>query len=335
MTSRPDFGATTTGTEVAEYFADEIKGRNVVITGVSPKSLGGTLAWTIARHRPYDLVLASRDRSDLQKVQKELHQSTGVLARLVVLDLGAQASVRDAATRIAGVMTHIDLLINNAGVVSSERKTTSDGLELQFGVNHIGHFLLTNLLMPKLLASGTPRVVNVSSLGYQISPIRFHDYNFEGKVIPAEEEPGPGFPSIFTPNAAEGRPYHGFCAYGQSKTANILHAVSLNEKFGSMKLRAYAVHPGTINTDLSRNLTPEDWAWIETTAKNGLWKTHDQGIATTLVAALDPALAGPHDKIFLSDCQFEDVENRATDVEIAERLWQLSESLAGGDQARL
>ncbi|EME86149.1 uncharacterized protein MYCFIDRAFT_59350 [Pseudocercospora fijiensis CIRAD86] len=335
MTSRPDFGATTNGTEVAEYFAEEIKGRNVVITGVSPRSLGGTLALTIARHRPYDLVLASQSRSELQKVQKELHQSTGVLARLVVLDLSSQASVRDAAARIAGVMTHVDLLINNAGLVSSERKTTSEGLELQFAVNHIGHFLLTNLLMPKLLASGTPRVVNVSSLGYEISPIRFHDYNFEGKVIPPDEEPLPGFPLIFTPNAAEGRPYHAFCAYGQSKTANILHAISLNEKFASMKLRAYAVHPGTIDTDLSRNLTPADLAFVESTARNGVWKTHDQGIATTLVAALDPALATPHDKIFLSDCQFEDPKDHANDIEIADRLWQLSESLVGGDQARL
>lgn len=90
-----------------------------------------------------------------------------------------------------------------------------------------------------------------------------------------------------------------------------------------------------INTDLSRNLTPEDWAFIEGTAKNGVWKTHDQGIATTLVAALDPALAGPQDNIFLSDCQFEDLKDHAKDVEIAERLWQLSESLVGGDQARL
>ena len=90
-----------------------------------------------------------------------------------------------------------------------------------------------------------------------------------------------------------------------------------------------------INTDLSRNLTPGDWAFIEGTAKNGVWKTHDQGIATLLVAALDPKLATVQDKVFLSDCQFEDVKDYAKDPDIAERLWQLSQSLVGGDQARL
>lgn len=153
--------------------------------------------------------------------------------------------MREVAAQITDVIPHVDVLINNAGCVSSERKTTAEGLELQFGVNHIGHFLLTSLLLPKLLASGTPRVVNVTSLGYQISPIRFHDYNFEGKEIPPEEEPAPGFPKVFYPNPAEGKNYHAFCAYGQSKTGNILHAVGLNEKYGETGLRAYAVHPGS------------------------------------------------------------------------------------------
>lgn len=280
MTSQPDFGANTTGTEVAELFAEEIRGRNgmsrqlqlryaqescivlhnrkiedwehlqltstiVVITGVSPNSLGGTLALTIAKHQPHDLVLASRSQSNLQKVQEQLFQRTGVLARLVVLDLASQSSIREAAQEVMGAVTHIDILINNAGVTASDRRLTSDGLELQFGVNHIGHFLLTNLLMPKLLASESPRVVNVTSLGYNFSPFRFHDYNFEGQAVPPEEEASPGFPESFTPKPEEGRPYTGFCAYGQSKTANILHVVSLNERYGKLGLKAYAVHPGS------------------------------------------------------------------------------------------
>ena len=217
----------------------------MVITGVSPNSLGGSLALTIAKHKPHDLVLASRSNANLQKVQEQVFQATGVLARLVVLDLASQSLIREAAHELMSPMTHIDILINNAGVVASDRRLTADGLELQFGVNHIGHYLLTNLLMPKLLATRSPRVVNVTSLGYTISPFRFHDYNFEGKIIPPEEKTSPGFPEAFTPRPEQGRPYTGFCAYGQSKTANILHVVSLNEKYGKMGLKAYAVHPGS------------------------------------------------------------------------------------------
>ena len=109
--------------------------------------------------------------------------------------------------------------------------------------------LLTSLLTPLLLAgaerSGKPgmtRVVNVTSLGYRLSPLRFHDYNFEGKPIPIEEEPPSSIPAYMKP--APGREYYAFTAYGQSKTANILHAVSLNEKLGSRGVKAFAVHPG-------------------------------------------------------------------------------------------
>lgn len=145
--------------------------------------------------------------------------------------------------------------------------------------------------------------------------------------------------------------YSPFPAYGQSKTANILHCVSLNQKLGSKGLKALAVHPGCIYvssrgsnmtltistaiwTDLSRNLTPEDLKIIEGTATD--WVTQDQGTSTILVAALDPKLAQADDarQVFMADCQVEIVENFASDLNIAERLWQLSEKLTG-ETARL
>ena len=119
----------------------------------------------------------------------------------------------------------------------------------------MGHFLLTSLLTPLLLAgaakatpSGAIRAVNVTSLGYRLSPVRFHDYNFEGRQVPPEEEPPDGLPPHMKPSTVDGRPYQGFCAYGQSKTANILHCVSLNQKFQEQGIRAFAVHPGCENT---------------------------------------------------------------------------------------
>lgn len=322
---------------------------SVCITGVSPKSLGEALAKSIAKHSPATLILASRTKSKLEEVVRLVQeQSPSIQPKLVVLDLASLKAVRQAAGEILYLVDHIDILINNAGVVSSDRRETADGVEQTFGANHIGHFLCTSLLTPLLLKAaakspeaGLTRVVNVTSLGYRLSPIRFHDYNFEGKEVPMEEQPPLKLPSHMT--VGKERPYASFPAYGQSKTANILHCVSLNQKLGTKGIRAIAVHPGcrcprsrrrvmltgatAIWTDLSRDLTPEDLKLIEGTAND--WITQDQGTSTILVAALDPKLAKADgaSQVFMADCQVESVEKFANDPEIAERLWQLSEQL--------
>lgn len=213
---------------------------------MSPKSLGESLATSIAQHGPKALVLASRTMSKLDAVAKVVKDTTGLAPVLVELDLSSKDSIYRAASKVADEIKHIDILINNAAVVSSERKETNDGLELTWATNHLGPFLWTSLLTPLLLASQTgSRVVNVTSLGYRLSPIRFHDYNFEGRPVPPEEEPPKGLPPHMKPDVSQNRPYQVFCAYGQSKTANILHCVSLNEKYQAKGLRAFAVHPGS------------------------------------------------------------------------------------------
>lgn len=318
---------------------------------MSPQSLGGKTAIAIARHGPATLILASRTKAKLDEVAKQIKQaSPDCEPKLVELDLASIAATCKAADAISRLVDHIDILIHSAAVVSSERRETADMIESQFGTNHIGPFLLTSLLTPLLKAAaarnrpGLMRVVHVSSLGYRLSPIRFHDYNFEGKPVPPEEEPSASVPAYMKPAVLEGRNYHVFCAYGQSKTANILHAVSLNQKLGAEGIRAFAIHPGcesavtrvllclrtneaisAIWTELSRSLSPRDLKAIEGTST--FWKTHDQGIATTLVAALDPKLAEPTSQVYLSDCQLVDVEKYATDPGIAERLWKLSEQI--------
>lgn len=222
----------------------------VCITGVSPKSLGESLATAIAKHSPATLILASRTKAKLEEVAKLVKdQSPEAELKVVVLDLASMKAVRSAAAEISQLVDHLDILINNAGVVSSERRETVDGLEQTFGANHVGHFLFTSLLTPLLLAGaaastspGATRVVNVTSLGYRLSPVRFHDYNFQGSEVPKEEQTPMKLPPHMT--ISKDRPYAPFPAYGQSKTANILHCVSLNEKLGSKGLKAFAVHPG-------------------------------------------------------------------------------------------
>lgn len=165
----------------------------------------------------------------------------------VILDLMSQDSVRKASVEIAKLAPHIDILINNAGFMTPKRQLTTEGIEAQFGANHIGHFLFTNLLMPQLLSAaksngpGATRVVNLTSLGHRLSPIRFHDYNFEGKEIPQEEQ-HPPLPPMFA-KGAQGA-YNGYVSYGQAKTANILFSVELNRLLKDKGVVSYAVHPG-------------------------------------------------------------------------------------------
>ena len=289
-----------------------------------------------AKHAPANLILASRTKSKLETVAKQIsEQSPGEKPRLIVVDLGSLASVKDAAKEVFNLVGHIDILVNNAAVTSSERRETIDGLESQFGTNYVGPFLFTHLLTPLLKAASTggkprpgmTRVVNVSSDGYKLSPIRFHDYNFEGKPVPVEEQPPPEIPSYMKPDPANGKNYYGFTAYGQSKTANILHAMSIRQKLGKDGVQGFAVHPGTIWTDLSRSLDKTDYDFIKNFPAE--WKTHDEGISTILVAALDPKLAGQTDLVYLSDCQLEDVSDFAKDASVAEKLWELSEKLTG------
>ncbi|KAK5700472.1 hypothetical protein LTR97_004989 [Elasticomyces elasticus] len=332
MSTAARWSQETTGTEVAEAFDSSIRGKTVLTTGISPKSLGESTALAIARHGPAKLILASRTMSKLQQVSDEISKlEPSIQSKLVVVDLSSQNSIREAAARINALTSHLDVLINNAAVVTSDRKESAEGIELQFATNHLGPWLLTSLLMPLLIAGaksaghpGTTRIVNVSSLGYHLSPVRFSDYNFEGNPIPSEERPSSRIPSHMQPDPAAGRPYYAFTAYGQSKTANILHAVALKQKLASHCVQAFALHPGSIWTDLSRNLSEEDLKIIEGTS--GFWKNQDQGCATTVAAAFDPGLCEAQ-QVYLSDCHLEDVSDYAKSPTIAERLWQLSEKL--------
>ncbi|KAF2462266.1 hypothetical protein BDY21DRAFT_330937 [Lineolata rhizophorae] len=336
MASHPEFDQNTGAMEVAKAFEEQVRGKTALVVGVSPQSLGESITLSLASQNPAHLILASRTRSKLEEIADQVKKS-GSTARvsILVLDLGSQKDVERAAKEISGLTDRLDIMINNAGLCVVKREFTPEGIELQFGANHIGPFLLTNLLTPLLLRTarspttspGSVRVVNVTSQGHRLCPIRFHDYNFDGKDIPAEERWAEGLPPSLT-NGRDGEFYPGFIAYGQSKTANVLFAVELTERLGKEGVMAYAVHPGSIETSLSRNLDTEGQATIANTST--FWKNLDQGGATILVAALDPALSKPNpESVYLSDCQLEPPAPHASDPAAAKRLWDLSEELVG------
>ncbi|KAH8722582.1 hypothetical protein GQ44DRAFT_807363 [Phaeosphaeriaceae sp. PMI808] len=331
--THPEWDEKTGGLEVAKAFADNINGKNVLITGVSPESIGSSIALSIASQSPALLLLASRTQNKVEEVLKTIRDKyPDVVAGIVLLDLMSQESVKVAAAEVASLTDRLDLIINNAGFMNQSRTTTKEGIEGQFGVCHIGHFLLTNLLAPKLLAAatssnapGSTRVINLTSLGHRISPVRFSDYNLTGKEVPPEEKnPGP-LPPLFQVNADDG--YNGWVAYGQAKTANILFTVGLNDRLNKRGITSYAVHPGSIWTGLGRNLDADGEAAIRNTSP--FWKNYDQGAATVLVAALDPALNVAESKgVLLHDCQLFEAAPHATDPNMMERLWTLSEKLS-------
>ncbi|KAL2221520.1 putative short-chain dehydrogenase [Thermoascus aurantiacus ATCC 26904] len=340
MTSHPEYKEKTTATEVARAFSDQIRNKNVVITGVAPNSLGEAIALAIASQNQSKLILASRTKEKVEQVITKIKGSfPNVSAEFVELDLASQKSVERAASSIAAQLDTIDVLINNAGVVVQEHRFTEENIELQFGTNHIGHFLLTNLLLDRIRNAarkpgsvpGATRIVNVTSAGHRLSPIRFHDYNFtaEGggtESLPPEEQPPAGLPDMFSPGS---RGYNGWLAYGQSKTANVLFSVYLTHRLKDAGIVSYSVHPGSIWTGLSRHL---DERGTETISKTGsFWKSTDQGAAPMLVAAFDPALNEPSEpsKTYLHECQLAEAAPHAVNLEAAERLFRLSEELVG------
>jgi NAD(P)-dependent dehydrogenase (short-subunit alcohol dehydrogenase family) len=225
------------------------------------------------------------------------------------LDLASLDAVEAFARSVLATHDRIGLLINNAGVMATPFGRTADGFERQLGTNHLGHFLLTGLLAPALVAGAPARVVNVSSAGHRISDINWDDPNYES------------------------RPYEKWEAYGQSKTANILFAVALERRLGPLGVHAYALHPGMIATNLGRHLDRSDLTALKERAtrsrSGGLpgYKSIPAGAATTVYAATAPELDG-RGGVYLADCAVSDEHAPwALDPDPADRLWSLSERL--------
>ncbi len=297
------FGSLSTALEVIE--GHDLSGRIALVTGASGGIGLETARALIAAGA--DVVLANRSPEKSDAALAELASSGPGNATALPLDLTSLASVRECAKAFLDRHDRLDILVNNAGVMATPFERTADGFELQFGVNHLGHFLLTHLLEDALLASPAARVVNVSSDALAMGGMDFDDPNYRE------------------------REYTTWGAYAQSKTANVLMVLELNRRFADRGLTALAVHPGVVATDLSRYLNDEDRGWLEGNIEKGgvTPKTAAQGAATTIAAILaDPgALDGA---FYFDDCQpRQKVARHARDPEAAERLWTLSLDLVG------
>lgn len=316
-----DFGFATTGEEVCKTLTSQIQGRTILITGTSANGLGAQCATTLAAHSPANLILVSRTKSKVDPVIAEIQTiNPAVAVTFVPCELSDQDAVRHAAATILAnaSLPKIDVVINNAGVMAIAAHTLDKhGNELTLSSNHLGHFLLTNLLLPKLLSGA--RIVNLSSHGHRISPFLFDDPTF---------------------SRDNGESYNAWTAYGQSKTANVLFGVELARRLEGRGVRAFAVDPGFImGTGLGLHIDfmaqlPELLAVAE---KNnpGMFgldasdaKSVAQGCSSTLVAALDPALE-VHSGAFIRDCRVWDAMPYAVDSDNARKLWAYSEEAVG------
>ena len=171
----------TTADEVVKELSDEITNKVVLTTGVSPGGLGAFFNQHIAPAKPALLILAGRNPSKNQETAESLSKAhPDVPVRTLRLDLESLQQVREAAATVNGWsdVAHIDVLVNNAGIMACEYAKTEDGFERQFATSHVGPFLFMNLIMPKILSSKSPRIVNVSSDGHRLSQIRWPDPGF-------------------------------------------------------------------------------------------------------------------------------------------------------------
>ncbi|ORY14627.1 hypothetical protein BCR34DRAFT_598971 [Clohesyomyces aquaticus] len=310
------FGPESTAEEVAVGLASEINGKTVIITGVSPSGLGAEAARVIFKQKPRLLILASRNKKTIDDTTVAIGGADSPdIVKAVELDLSDLESVRKAATEILDTTPVVDVLINNAGIMMPPSfKTTKQGIELQFGVNHVGHFLFTNLLMPALLRAWEgPCVVNISSAGHRAGGIRFDDLNME-----------------------DGKAYEPFIAYGQSKSANILFSVSLTEKLRGKGLGSFAVDPGAVATTGLSETIPFDrrvemgwWNADGTPSEKLPWTSVGQGAAGYIVAGFDRDIAEQSGSCLAKGNIDPTTEAHATDPVIAEKLWLLSEELVG------
>ncbi|KAK5092889.1 hypothetical protein LTR24_004803 [Lithohypha guttulata] len=310
-----DWGGRTTGQMVVEVFPQQVKDKIILITGANPGGIGGSTATSLAVASPKLLILAGRGQARLAETIENIKKvNPAVTCKPLILDLSSQESCRKAAKEVmeASDVPHIDVLINNAGVMDIQERTLSpEGIEMQFATNHIGHFIFTNLIFPKVAAAaktaipGATRIINLSSRAVVYGPVRFSDYNFTKceKDLPESDHMSKEVRAMW--NEHEDKPYIPQAAY---------------------------VHPGAVSTDLARHLDPEKLkAAIEgfkKTAPGMFWKDLEQGCSTTLVAALDPK--NTKDDILWADCHVAGwAPEWSTDPGKAEQLWKLSEQLVG------
>jgi len=315
MSNTLTYGPQTTTDQLLE--GQNLAGKRILVTGASA-GLGAETARALAAHGA-GVVMAVRDLAKGEQAAAAMRAAAAPNASVELreLDLASLSSVRACADQLLAEGAPLNVLIANAGVMACPQGTTQDGFETQFGTNHLGHFVFVNRLVPLLIAGAPSRVVVLSSSGHRMSDVDLDD---------------PGF---------ERTPYDPWLAYGRSKTANALFALALDSKLRDRGVRACAVHPGGIQTELGRHLTGETMQLLmqHFPSPQGLrFKSVPEGAATSVWAAI----IGNADEIggrYCEDCGVakltddpaarSGVRAYAVDPQHAEVLWARSEDLVG------
>ncbi|MFT5209103.1 MAG: NAD(P)-dependent dehydrogenase (short-subunit alcohol dehydrogenase family) [Flavobacterium sp.] len=275
-----------------------MKDKHVLITGGN-SGIGKVAAIALARQGAR-IVLACKPSEKTELALEEISKESVTEAQNLPVDLSSLEAVRTLAETYQHRFERLDVLINNAGVFPVRQQLTHDGFEMQFGVNHLSHFLLTNLLLDQLKDASPSRVVTVSSMMHKKGSIDFDNFKGEKK-------------------------YNSQLAYGQSKLANILFAFELAERLSGTDVTSTVLHPGGVRTDITRDLP-----WLVRKLINLIFISPDKGAATTIQLASDKALEGVSGKYFDQTLQSEP-SPLANDKLLREKLWIESEKMTGLD----
>lgn len=286
----------------------DLSGKVVLVTGATT-GLGKESARALGAAGATVIITARSEDKGRAAVEQLLELVPGGDFSFGVMELGSLDSVRSFAEKFVAEHNRLDVLLANAGIMAVPYGKTDDGFELQFGTNHLGHFVLVNRLLPLLKASAPSRIVNLSSAGHFTSGIIWDDPNFENHE------------------------YSKMDAYGQSKTANILFTTELERRYGDLGVHSWAVHPGMVMTDLARSFTKDDFGDLASRAKKSGMKMPtlvnvDVG-ASTQVWACASAEALQQPGSYLADRTFATPSDYANDPELAKRLWAMSEEFVG------
>lgn len=271
-------------------------GKRILITGGN-SGIGLVAAGELAR-AGHEVVLASRDTDKTQRALAEINAVAATPAVNLPVDLASLASVRALAERFLADHDRLDVLVNNAGLFPTRQQFTADGFEMQFGVNHLSHFLLTHLLLDRLRASAPARVVNVSSKLHAKGQIDFDAFRGMAK-------------------------YDAQAAYAQSKLANVLFSAELAARLAGSGVTSNALHPGGVATDIVRDLP-----WIVRKLLGFIFISPEEGAKTTIMLASDPELEDVNGAYF-DQCQRREPSPLAEDVALRTRLWDVSAELTG------
>jgi len=308
------FGEQTTTDEVLDGV--DLSGTQALVTGASA-GLGQETARALAAHGA-SVIMAARDleKGELAAAPVRAAATGDATIELRELDLASLASVRRFCDGVLADHDRLHLLVANAGVMAPPKGVTADGFETQFGTNHLGHFVLVNRLVPLLVAGAPSRIVNLSSGGHRFSDVDLDDPNFERQE------------------------YDAWVGYGRSKTANVLFAVELDRRLREQAVRACAVHPGMIHTELGRHLTEESINQLMSARgdRKIVAKEIPAGAATSVWAGVvaDPDDVGGR---YCEDCAVSPVIAEgggspgvmayAVDPDSAAALWSCSEDMVG------